>query len=334
MTTKLELTGSGRYVVFVNGARLEGEHDMAHKASERASNLALANPGDVVEYGTPDLRIRVRVTGDAPAPAPDPGPAPVIDSVLVKDPLPVPVPGSSVLWQWDARTVAPFGIHAKQPHADRVSLVTVGGRPYVRLVTFPGDIGINGSNAAERCDLRLGNDLSDAREGREWRFKHEIRFPSKASSPDGIGYVDLPQSPGDIVAADDWKWGSAMNWHDDADDGGSQGPLQLMTMPPTVVSPDRPKGLHFQVYGGVGGTRRGDFPIAAIVRDALYELVYHVRWTSTSAGFANGWLNGRQFMKYVGPTLHAGHGAYLKLANYHMPTGEASAILQGAIVRW
>ena len=229
-------------------------------------------------------------------------------------------PNADLLWQWDARSVAPFGIHAKEP--GRVTLVTAGGRPTVRLLTMPGDNNVNGSNQAERCDLRLGNELSDAKEGREWWFSHGVWFPDD--------YVDQPQSP---MNAQPWYWGSCMNWHDDADDGGSQGPLQLMMMPRTAVSPDRPTGLTFEVYAGVGGMRLARLPIAPIERNMWYDFVYHIKWTATSTGFADGWVNGRQFMAHKGPTLHAGHGAYLKLANYHTAHGKPSAVLQGAIKR-
>lgn len=226
-------------------------------------------------------------------------------------------PSADVLWQWDATSNAPFFIHAKDP--SRVTLVTAGGRPAVRLLTMPGDTNVNGSGAAERCDLRLSNELSDAKEGREWWFKHSVWFPDD--------YVDQPQSNGT------WHWGVVMNYHDDADDGGSLGPLQLLSNPRTAIDPGRPTGLHFQVYGGVGGGKLGDFPIAPIERNRWYDFVYHIKWTATSAGFADGWVNGRQFMAHKGPTLHAGHGAYLKLANYHTAHGKESAVLHGAIVR-
>jgi hypothetical protein len=192
----------------------------------------------------------------------------------------------------------------------------------VRLLTLPGDNNINGSGAAERGDLRLANHLSDATEGREWWFKHCVWFPND--------YVDQPESP----LKSNWSWGVAIDWHDDSDTAGSQGPLQLMTMPRTAISPDRAVGLTFEVYGGEHGSpRKGQFFAAPIARNVWYDFVYHIRWTSTDAGFCDGWLSGTQFMAYKGPTLYAGRGAYLKLANYHSAHGMRSAILHGPIVR-
>lgn len=229
---------------------------------------------------------------------------------------------NNILFKWDATAVAPFGIHAKHP--SRVSLVHVGGRPAVRLLTMPGDTGVNGSGAHERCDLRLSNELSHAKEGSEIWLKHSVWFPND--------YVDQPMS---LANAQPWHWGSVMNFHDDADDGGSQGPLQLMAMPRTATSADRLTGLKFEIYGGTSGNARlGEFPVAPIVRNMWYDFISHILFTASGNGFCAGWLNGSQFMAYQGPTLHAGHGAYLKLANYHSDRrdGKSSAVVHGAVV--
>ena len=231
--------------------------------------------------------------------------------------VPPAVPSADVLWQWDATSIAPFFLHAKDP--SRAIFTQAGGRNAVRLLTMPGDNNVNGSNLAERCDLRLGNAESDANEGREWWFAHSVWFPDD--------YVDQPQSNGM------WHWGAVFDWHDDSDTAGSQGPLQLMSMPRTAISADRPTGLHFQVYAGPGGVRLGDFPVSPIERNKWFDFVYHIRWTATSTGFADGWVNGTQFMAHKGPTLHAGHGAYLKLANYHTAHGKPSAVIHGRVVR-
>lgn len=231
-----------------------------------------------------------------------PAPAPV--------PPPTPAPSADVLWKWDATTVAPFGIHAKDQN--RVSLVQAGGRPAVRLLTLPGDTNVYGSNAAVRCDLRLSNALSDATEGREWWFKHGVWFPND--------YVDTPLSTPSM-----WNWGVVLDWHDDRDTPGSQGPVQLVTYS---------TGMRYQIYGGApGGKALGEFPVSVIERNKWHDFKYHIRWTSTANGFCDGWLNGRQFMMYRGPTLITGNGAYLKLANYGTQTGSASALLHGAAVR-
>lgn len=221
-----------------------------------------------------------------------------------------------MLWRWDATTIAPFGIHAKDP--SRVTLTSAGGRPAVRLLTLSGDNHVFGSNDAERTDLRLSDALSHAQEGRDWWFKHGIWFPDD--------YVDQPSGRG-------WNWGAVLDWHDDADTPGSQGPVQLVTFPREPGSPGWPTGLNCQVYGGAsGGKALGEFPIAPIYRNRWYDILFHIRWTSTATGFCDGWFDGKQFMAHRGPTLITGHGAYLKLANYHMAHGGDSAVLHGAIV--
>lgn len=223
-------------------------------------------------------------------------------------PAPAPVPSADVLWRWDATSVAPFGIHAKEP--SRVSLVQAGGRPAVRLLTLPGDTNVYGSGNAVRTDLRLSNALSDATEGREWWFKHGVWFPSD--------YVDTPPSTPSM-----WNWGVVLDWHDDRDTPGSQGPVQLVTYS---------TGMRYQVYGGApGGKALGEFSVGPIVRNLWHDFKYHIRWSSTT-GFCDGWLNSKQFMAYKGPTLITGNGAYLKLANYGTQTSP-SAVLHGAAVR-
>lgn len=255
---------------------------------------------------------------------PAPEPVTPVEPVPAPTPVPTPAPQPAPSYQFYCDFSRPwqdygFTEHAKVP--GRATLVKVGGVSAVRLHTESGDNNVNGSNAAERCDLRLSNAASDAREGREWWFAHSVLFPDD--------FIDQPES-----TLSTWNWGSVFNWHDDADDGGSQGPLQLMMMPRTAISPDRPTGLHFQVYGGnSGNSRLGDFPVAPIVRNKWYNFVYHVKWTASAAGFADGWLNGKQFMAHKGPTLHAGNGAYVKLANYHSAHGKPSSVIHARVIR-
>jgi len=308
---KLTLTGAGRYVVSVNGVDLEGAHNTEREAIERAANLELSDPSAVVEYRN-ELRVRVEAAGAATAPPP-----------VVVPPPPAPITG--LLWSWPATAVAPFGIHAK-PAAEwgadpRVTLVNVGGRPGVRLLTVPGDDHINGSNDSERCDLRLGTAESDAQEGRKWRTRFSIWLPDD--------FAELPASP---LNAQPWYWHALLDWHDDADTPGSQGPVQLIVYPPTAASPDRATGMVMQIFGGAwkqGEKPSGEFRIGPVVRNKWLDFDLDIHWTSTASGFCNGWLNGAQFMAYNGPTLLAGNGAYLKLANYHTAHGKRSAVVHG-----
>jgi len=225
--------------------------------------------------------------------------------------------GRDVLWQWDAYTLAPFGIHAKDP--SRVTFVQADGRPAVRLLTLPGDSNLYGSGAMERCDLRLGNYDTDATEGKEHWWSFLVRFP--------LDYMELPRS--ELGA---WNTGLVLDFHNTADKGG-QANMQLQAMPATATSPDRPIGLHVQVSGGDPARPTvGQYPVGPIVRNRWLRFDCHVRWTA-GAGLFEGWLDGKQFMSHKGPTLYAGEGAYLKLANYHTAHGKPSAVLHGRVIR-
>jgi hypothetical protein len=306
---KLTATKGGMAEVRVNGVTVS-EHTSWWKAAEQAFIRERANPADVVTIFTAQ-EIRVEAQAD-----PLPEPAPVI----------VP-PSSEVLWQWDAKQVAPFSIHAKPGDPPRVTLVNVGGRPGVRLQTLPGDDNVNGSGAMERCDLRLPNYLSDAVEGSKQRVKHGIWIPDD--------YAELPMSPAN---AQPWYVGILANWHHGADKGG-QANAQLKAMPPTGTDPGRPVGLNFEIHGGdFAKPTVANYHIGPIVRNTWLDFELEMLWTSTTSGYFNGWLNGKQFMAYTGPTLYVGDFAYFKLANYHTPlpldengVGKSSAIVHGAV---
>jgi hypothetical protein len=147
-------------------------------------------------------------------------------------------------------------------------------------------------------------------------------------------FPDLPQSPAN---AQPWYWGSFFNWHDDRDAGG-QGPVQGMFMPPTSLSADRATGLIYQMYGGTtGGKLLSEPRLGPIVREKWHDFESRIKWTSKEDGFYETKLNGALAFSYQGPTLHAGAGAYLKLANYHSAfigkDGKPAsvAIVQGAV---
>jgi len=38
-------------------------------------------------------------------------------------------------------------------------------------------------------------------------------------------------------------------------------------------------------------------------------------------------------LDFVGPTLYAGQGCYLKLANHHTATGKASSVIHDRVIR-
>jgi hypothetical protein len=79
------------------------------------------------------------------------------------------------------------------------------------------------------------------------------------------------------------------------------------------------QGFHFNGYGGPGGGNYWWAPIApAPTLDVWYDFVYHVKWSTTAAGFVHIWINGKLFHQQNNqPTLFIGDCAYLKISNYH-----------------
>jgi len=194
------------------------------------------------------------------------------------------------------------------------------GSSSVRLHTEPGDANVDGSVDNERNDLLLSQVQTDCFEGREQWWAHSVLFPDD--------YVDPPPS-----TASTWNWATVFDFHNTTP-GPGQVNFQLNAWPATAISPDRPTGLAFQVaYGDFANPTLKRFPIGPLVRNVWYDFVYHVKWSSSSDGFITAWVNGARKMEYSGPTLYAGQGCYLKLANYHTPFGKASSVIHDRVVR-
>jgi len=201
-----------------------------------------------------------------------------------------------------------------------LSNITRNGSPGVRLHTEPGDKNVFGSANAERNDLAISQAATDCYEGREHWWAHSVLFPDD--------YVDPPKSMGR-----DWNWGVVFDFHNSAS-GPWQANFAVTAMPATATSPDRPTGLWFRGFGGVK-SGDGEFaaPIGPIVRNVWYDFVYHVRWSSGADGFFDAWVNGEKKMSHRGPTLYAGQGCYLKLANYHTAFGQPSSVIHARVIR-
>ena len=69
------------------------------------------------------------------------------------------------------------------------------------------------------------------------------------------------------------------------------------------------------------------------MKNVWYDFVYHLKWSSGADGYITAWVNGALKMSYKGPTLYAGQGCYLKLANYHTAFGRPSSVIHDRIVR-
>ena len=192
------------------------------------------------------------------------------------------------------------------------------GPTAVRLHTEPGDSSVAGSGANERDDLTLSQSETDCFEGREQWWAHSILFPDD--------YVDPPQS-----TSSSWNWAVVFDFHN-ADPGAGQANFQINAWPATAL-PGNPTGLAFQIaHGDQAQPTVNNFPIGPIARNTWYDFVYHVKWSSGSDGFFTAWVNGAKKMDYIGPTLYAGQGCYLKLANYHTPFGAPSSVIHDRVL--
>jgi hypothetical protein len=198
-----------------------------------------------------------------------------------------------------------FGIQAKD--ISRVSIVGDGrdGSTAVRLETQPGDSNVFGSGTSERTDLSLSQGSTDCSQGKEAWWAHSTLFPS------------------DYIAATD-GFGVVMDFHHT----GSSGQANFH------VDSSRWDGLlHFRGYGGSQDQGHYETVIGPVVKNQWYDFVYHVRWSSGSDGFMRAWVNGVKKLDHSGPTLYSGMGCYLKLANYHSPFGQATAVIHDRVIR-
>jgi len=206
-----------------------------------------------------------------------------------------------------------FFVQEKAP--GRASIVSIGrdGETAVRLHTEPGDNNVTGSLDAERNDLSLGAvSATDCSDGREHWWAHSILFPDDYVAPPANG-------PGA------WNWAVVFDFHNTGSTG--QANFQIDMLAPEVESGD----LTFAV--SAAGIQNYRMRIGPIVRNAWYDFVYHVKWSSAADGLFDAWVNGVKKMAYRGPTLYENQGCYLKLANYHTSTGQASSVIHDRVVR-
>ena len=204
-----------------------------------------------------------------------------------------------------------FSLQAAAP--DRASLVTQArdGTNAVQLTTQPGDSELSGSGTAERADLVLSPSGDYCNAGQEEWWAHSLMFPSDYVAPTGDG-----------------NWGVVFDFHHTGQTG--QANFQIFSTP---------TGLEFGIAGGptvidsVSDPAFNVVSIGSVTTGMWYDFIYHVKWSSGSDGFFQAWLNGQQVMNFNGPTLYAGQSCYLKVANYHTPTGAAVSIVHSRIVR-
>ncbi len=199
--------------------------------------------------------------------------------------------------------------------ARRSSIVSPGrnGSTAVRLHTESGDNSVHGSGTWERDDLTLGPSGSYCNEGQEEWWAVSVMFPSD--------YVYPPGPEGGVV----------LDFHHNADNGLPN--MSIDTMPGT--------GMRQRGYGGAtvnGGQYSAQIAdpygaVGDVTRNKWYDFVFHVKWSSSSNGYMEAWLNGKKFQMYNGATLYSGISCYLKLANYHAAFGQASSIIFDRVIR-
>jgi hypothetical protein len=245
-----------------------------------------------------------------------------LDAVRVVASAPVADPGSVLFSCSFPNSPLDCGFFEQAKVPGRASVLALGrdGLTAVRLHTEPGDNNVAGSGSNERDDLQLSQAASDCYEGREAWWAHSMLFPDD--------YVDPPMS-----TDTSWNWGVVFDFHNSAP-GAGQANFQITAWPATALYSDRPTGLEFQVaYGDQGAPTVSRAPIGPVVRNIWYDFVYHVRWSSGSDGYIDAWVNGVQKLAHRGPTIYAGQGCYLKLANYHTPHGQPSSIVHDRVIR-
>jgi len=206
------------------------------------------------------------------------------------------------------------GFFEQSVSGGRASLTSTArdGASGVRLHTEPGDNNIAGSGSNERDDLALSPSVTACAEGVEQWWAHSVYFPDD--------YVIPP-------SGSTWNWGIVFDFHHT----GSTGQ-------PNFAIASLPSGLELRVAGGpaeVQGPGPGmtQAPIGPVIKNAWYDFVYHVRWSSLADGFFYATLNGKVVMDYAGPTLYVGEQCYLKLANYHTPIGQPVSVIHDRIKR-
>jgi hypothetical protein len=197
------------------------------------------------------------------------------------------------------------GFREQAKVAGRATIVNVArdGNTAVRLNTQPGDTNVSGSGSAVRNDLMLSQTATGCYQGAEQWWAHSVLFPDD--------YVVPPD------------WGVAFDFHHTGSTGQANFHVDAASY-----------GLRLRGYGGAsvdGG--RYEVMLGPVVRNKWYDFVYNVRWSSGTDGFLDAWVDGRHVLSHRGPTLYAGMGCYLKLANYHTATDQASSIIHDRVIR-
>ena len=212
---------------------------------------------------------------------------------------------------------AACGFTAQAKSSARITTTVVSGVSGVRLETLPGDQGVAGSGRAERADLALSPQETGCSSGAEQWWSHALLFPDDYTLPVAS-------------AVDPWPWGVVFDFHHTGSEGQANFEIDVAGKPPELQLSISAGPV---VSSGAPGSPTRHFPVGPITRNHWYEFVYHIRWSSGRDGFFDAWIDGRNVLAYRGPTLYAGQGCYLKLANYHTPVGRPVAVIHARLAR-
>jgi hypothetical protein len=172
----------------------------------------------------------------------------------------------------------------------------------------------------ERDDLWMNQAATDCYEGREQWWAHSILFPTDFVIPTWHMYV-------------------LFDFHNIANSNPESGQANFHINFEPQADLNMPGVLVLRGYGGTPSGGQYGATIGTITKNVWYDFVYHVKWSSGADGYFDAWVNGVKKLSHRGPTLYAGQGCYLKLANYHVPiaptgsVGPASSVIHDRLIR-
>ena len=187
-------------------------------------------------------------------------------------------------------------------HRSRFVANARNGAQAIELTTLPGDDEVHGSGSWERDDLLLPRSADYCHEGEDEWWAFSVLFPDGFAEP---------------------RLGDVMDFHAQ----GSHGQPNLNL----VVTQGRL--LFHGFYRDVDNPGEYEAELGALRRNHWYDFVIYARWSSKDDGLMAAWLDGRKMLVHRGATLYPHRSCYLKLANYHTPTGKPSSIVFDRVIR-
>lgn len=172
------------------------------------------------------------------------------------------------------------------------------GRYSVRVTIRPGDRALSADTAKRKNRAELLKRTGE-RQGTESWWAWSVYFPTAYRPNPGTGFNTFTQ----------WR-------------GGTNG------IPPSVSfavdTGKAPASLELRVAGGsTGNPVKRAWRFARLVKNKWYDLVFHIRWSSTRTGFVELWADGRRVVPRTSmATMYASdNSVYLKQGYYRRDSG-------------